>query len=450
MSFKISSFSTNTSVSPQRNGTTSANTAQSASQPAATGFSTVSNFTAASKPALSLDGASAPRLDPRAGMGGNPYPDTTEFGHALSSAFDQFGTSGANKVQGILDQINQHQTPSPLSTAVPSPGDIMVWGPEAGDRNSPDAVLGKANGEGHMAVVEAVDFTPPGKVTLTVSERNWDDSDSETTRRIVLDLNSADGSVRMPPNGDALPAGVGFVQLNNPRPGPNPTVQNDHFRGNNWPASNTNTNDGWIECMGYIHDMPEYGPVIDAMANGRNDFNAGNIPPNSTTPQVGGLMVWAPNSGGNGEVPSATGKGHVAYVEDVQRNYDPPGDPNGRVVSYTLTISEANARGNNGDEVTLKTFTVSADESGQIKMPEGVGFYNLGSGSVPTPEAPGTDVSTPSTGEPITGTSYQVHSGDTLEAIAQRAGVSVQALAAANHIADVNLIYAGQVLAIPR
>ena len=44
---------------------------------------------------------------------------------------------------------------------------------------------------------------------------------------------------------------------------------------------------------------------------------------------------------------------------------------------------------------------------------------------------------------------YTIVSGDTLSEIAQRYGVSVSALVAANHITDPNLIYAGNVLYIP-
>jgi LysM repeat protein len=44
---------------------------------------------------------------------------------------------------------------------------------------------------------------------------------------------------------------------------------------------------------------------------------------------------------------------------------------------------------------------------------------------------------------------YTVHRGDTLSSIARWYGVSVQALAQANHIWNVNRIYAGQVLCIP-
>lgn len=47
-------------------------------------------------------------------------------------------------------------------------------------------------------------------------------------------------------------------------------------------------------------------------------------------------------------------------------------------------------------------------------------------------------------------TSYTVQRGDNLTAIASRFGISVQALASANGIANVNNIYAGQVLTIPQ
>ncbi|MDI3481461.1 MAG: hypothetical protein PWQ97_1116 [Tepidanaerobacteraceae bacterium] len=44
---------------------------------------------------------------------------------------------------------------------------------------------------------------------------------------------------------------------------------------------------------------------------------------------------------------------------------------------------------------------------------------------------------------------YVVRSGDTLFAIAERFGTSVQAIVSANHLADPDLIFAGQVLIIP-
>ena len=47
-------------------------------------------------------------------------------------------------------------------------------------------------------------------------------------------------------------------------------------------------------------------------------------------------------------------------------------------------------------------------------------------------------------------TIYVVQAGDTLYAIAKKYGVTVQQIADANHIANVNLIYVGQVLIIPK
>ncbi|WP_224250173.1 LysM peptidoglycan-binding domain-containing protein [Hyalangium gracile] len=387
----------------------------------------------------------------QAGQGGRSEDGpTTEFGHALHSAADpRFGPHGVEKVQHILDQIRQEQTPEPLSIALPSPGDIMVWGPDAGDANSPDAVLGLADKAGHMAVVEDVRDNGNGTVTLQVSERNWNGTNEETMREITLAVNREDGSVTMP-GGAALPEGVGFIALNNPRPGPNPTIRGEDFVGSQWQSSRFQTGDGWVECMGYIHDLsPGYGALIEGLAGGRNPFNAGDIVPNSTTPEVGGLMVWANNASGNQEVPPAYGKGHVAYLEDVQRNYDPPGDPTGRLVSYTLTISEANARGNNPDEVTLRTFTVSADANGQIQLPPGVGFYDTGMvAGAPSPAS--SSGGAPSSAVDTTATSYTIQPGDTLVAIANRMGVSVAAIAAANGITDIHRIYADQVLTIPR
>lgn len=48
-----------------------------------------------------------------------------------------------------------------------------------------------------------------------------------------------------------------------------------------------------------------------------------------------------------------------------------------------------------------------------------------------------------------TGRSYTIVSGDTLSGIAHKFGVSLASLVAANHIADPNLIYAGNTLIIP-
>lgn len=49
-----------------------------------------------------------------------------------------------------------------------------------------------------------------------------------------------------------------------------------------------------------------------------------------------------------------------------------------------------------------------------------------------------------------TGRNYTIVSGDTLSGIASKFGISVSSLVAANHIADPNLIYAGNTLIIPQ
>jgi LysM repeat protein len=65
---------------------------------------------------------------------------------------------------------------------------------------------------------------------------------------------------------------------------------------------------------------------------------------------------------------------------------------------------------------------------------------------VPTPPYPTPPVPTPPVPTP---TRYVVQRGDTLYSIARRFGVSVWQLASINNIANVNLIYVGQVLIIP-
>jgi LysM repeat protein len=63
--------------------------------------------------------------------------------------------------------------------------------------------------------------------------------------------------------------------------------------------------------------------------------------------------------------------------------------------------------------------------------------------ATPVPSTP------PPTTPPPTGGTYTVKTGDTLSAIARRFGTTVAAIAQANNISNVNLIYVGQVLAIP-
>lgn len=75
-----------------------------------------------------------------------------------------------------------------------------------------------------------------------------------------------------------------------------------------------------------------------------------------------------------------------------------------------------------------------------------------GNGSTPPPAAtavPPTNPPAPPNLPPSTGATYVVQPGDTLYRIAVRFGVTVQAIAAANNIYNVNLITVGQVLTIP-
>ncbi len=75
-----------------------------------------------------------------------------------------------------------------------------------------------------------------------------------------------------------------------------------------------------------------------------------------------------------------------------------------------------------------------------------------GSGSAPpaaTAVPPTNPTLPPPISPPTTGTTYVVQPGDTLYRIAVRFGVTMQAIAAANNIANTNLIYVGQVLTIP-
>lgn len=69
-------------------------------------------------------------------------------------------------------------------------------------------------------------------------------------------------------------------------------------------------------------------------------------------------------------------------------------------------------------------------------------------GSTPPPSPPDSSPD-PNPSPPAEGATYVVQRGDTLGQIAQRYNSSVAAIAAANNIVNVNLIFAGQVLLIP-
>lgn len=401
-----------------------------------------STFTPAQPKLLDLRGGSGPQ---------NPYNDSDEFQHALHSSYDRFGPLRTGELQTVIDQVQSGGQPT-LSTAVPQAGDVMVWGPNAGG-----ASVGQADAAGHIGVVESVSVHG-NTVTLRVSERNWDNRDGDTNgvpyRDIDLPLN-ADGTV-------SLPNGVGFVPLNNPPLGPNAPIHKDGFQIDRTPAhdphrsyadaSGTNPLNNYTGCVGYIHDMPQFGPLMEQLASTQPNhyLKAANIPTNSTEPKVGELMVWGVGAG-DGNVGTSTGPdGHVAYVEDVQKNYDPPGDPNGRLVSYTITVSQANGSGTGNDDRSVRTFTVPANADGQAALPANVGFYDPGTTST-AGTAPATG-GTASSGQPIArGSTYTVQQNDTLWSIATRAGVTVDQLVSANPslAANPDFLSLGQQLRIP-
>lgn len=102
--------------------------------------------------------------------------------------------------------------------------------------------------------------------------------------------------------------------------------------------------------------------------------------------------------------------------------------------------------------------------SGPIEaLPEGDGDPDIAGVSVTSPDAVVAPQSTADTEEPasptsspavsvdetVPGTAYIVESGDTLSGIASSFGVSIEALAEANGLADVDSLTPGQQLIIP-
>jgi cell wall-associated NlpC family hydrolase len=103
-------------------------------------------------------------------------------------------------------------------------------------------------------------------------------------------------------------------------------------------------------------------------------------------------------------------------------------------------------------EQSLRTLVVSAAATASVT---GVGAATVfgGAGMAAAAPALATSASHPveSAGAmpaSVAGTTYTVAQGDTLSAIAARFGTTYQALATANHLADPNLIYPGQLLAL--
>jgi len=383
------------------------------------------------------------------GPGGpqGPYKDVrnTELGYPLFSQWNRSGQPGADKIQKVEDKLAAGQNPV-VSNKVPQPGDLMVWGPNAGS-----GATGKADPAGHMGVVEDVSYSVKnGKtyVTLRVSEQGWDNKDGVNGagvpyRDITLPVDMNTGKV-------SLPSHVGFVGSNpNPDLGPNDTAPSQPGfmieQLKNTPHKHVAG--GYNECVGYIHDIPGYTSTIENLATSQDDkfLAAKEIPHDGKVPHQGDLIVFDSGSDLINEQGGKAGSlGHVGYVEQVTQNYDPPGDPNGKVVSYTLTMSEANAKGNGGDDRSLRTFTVPANANGEAQLPTGVGFYSGSGGTAPVTSTP----SNPSV--PVTrGQNYTVHAGDTLTSIATRAGVGVNDIVRANNLKDPNSIFEGQSLYIP-
>jgi cell wall-associated NlpC family hydrolase len=105
-------------------------------------------------------------------------------------------------------------------------------------------------------------------------------------------------------------------------------------------------------------------------------------------------------------------------------------------------------------EQSMRTLMVSAAATASVT---GVGATAVLSGAGVASAAPG-PVASAGFGVPAlaggglaavsTSSSYTVQAGDTLSSIAARFGTSYEALASANHIADPNIIYPGQVLVV--
>lgn len=380
------------------------------------------------------------------GPGGpqGPYKDVanTEFGYPLFMQWNRWGQAGADKIQKVEDKLAAGQSPV-VSNKVPQPGDMMVWGPNAGS-----GATGTADQAGHIGIVQSVTYSVKnGKTyaTIRVSEQGWNNKDGVDGagipyRDITVPVDMKTGKL-------SLPDHVGFVGSNpNPDLGPNDTVTDPNFQINHTP-DHVHVAGGYNDCVGYIHDIPGYTSTIENLTQGQDDkwLQAQEIPHDGKTPHQGDLIVFDAGSDLINEKGGKAGsQGHVGYVERVTKNYDPPGDPNGKVVSYTITMSEANANGD-GDKRSLRTFTVPAKDNGEAQLPTGVGFYSGGSGTAST-------ASTPSNpGTPVTRhQNYTVHTGDTLSSIAARAGVTVDDIVRANPaITNPNVISEGQVIFIP-
>ena len=112
-------------------------------------------------------------------------------------------------------------------------------------------------------------------------------------------------------------------------------------------------------------------------------------------------------------------------------------------------------------EQSLRTIAISAATTASVTAAGSVAILGGSpAGAVPLTASAGVPASasvtasaalidTPVLTSVPSGQSYTVQVGDTLWSIAARMGTTIDSLVAANHIADPNLIYAGQTLVIP-
>lgn len=114
-----------------------------------------------------------------------------------------------------------------------------------------------------------------------------------------------------------------------------------------------------------------------------------------------------------------------------------PGDTLGAIAGrFGVTLAEVVAANQIADPNRIYVGQVLTIPDGEPSPPP-----------VVVPSAPPEDIA--DDGEPAEGHVYVVRPGDTLGVIAQRAGTTVAALAAANGISNPNLIYPGQVIRTP-
>lgn len=141
-------------------------------------------------------------------------------------------------------------------------------------------------------------------------------------------------------------------------------------------------------------------------------------------------------------------------------------DPNLIYVGQQLVLPAATATPSGSPAASSGTYTVAAgDTLGSIAAAHGTTVAALvAANHIADPNviyvgqvldlAPATPGATPAAPAPASATpsggsgTYTVVAGDTLGSIAARYGTTVAALAAANHIADPNVIYVGEVLAV--